>query len=83
MINRVVTTAYAADLTDLEVNEVGRDPFLIAYALAKRDERWVITNEVSKPKRQRANRHTPDVCKTLQVDCDNAFFLIRTLNFHT
>jgi len=79
----VVSTGYAPDLSDLELNKVGRDPFLIAYALAKRDERWVITNEASKPTKQRANRHIPDVCKTLHVSCDNTFFLIRTLDFHT
>lgn len=79
----MVSTGYAPDLSDLELNKVGRDPFLIAYALAKRDERWVITNEASKPTKQRANRHIPDVCKTLHVSCDNTFFLIRTLDFHT
>jgi hypothetical protein len=83
LVDRVVSTGYAANLSDLEVNELGRDPFLIAYALAKPDERWVITNEASKPKRQRSNRHIPDVCKTLHVSCDNTFFLIRTLDFHT
>ena len=83
LIDRVVSTGYAPDLSDLEVHKVGRDPFLIAYALAKRDERWVITNEAAKPAKQRANRHIPDVCKTLQVSCDNTFFLIRTLDFHT
>lgn len=83
LVDRVVTTGYAPDLTDLEVNKVGRDPFLIAYALAKRDERWVITNEASKPTKQRANRHIPDVCKTLHVSCENTFYLIRMLDFHT
>ena len=83
LVDRVVTTGYAPDLTDLEVNKVGRDPFLIAYALAKRDERWVITNEPSKPTKQRANRHIPDVCKTLHVSCENTFYLIRMLDFHT
>ena len=82
MVDRVVITGYAPNLTDLEVSKVGRDPFLIAYALAKRDERWVITNEASKPTRQRANRHIPDVCKALHVSCDNTFFLTRMLDFH-
>lgn len=83
LVNQVVSTGYAPDLSDLELNEVGRDPFLVAYALAKRNERWVITNEVSKPKRQRANRHIPDVCRQLHVHCDNTFSLIRTLDFRT
>lgn len=83
LVDQVVSTGYAPDLSDLELNEVGRDPFLIAYALAKPDERWVITNEASKPKRQRANRHIPDVCKSLHVNCENTFYLIRMLDFHT
>jgi hypothetical protein len=83
LVDQVVSSGYAPDLSDLELNKVGRDPFLIAYALAKRDERWVITNETSKPTKQRANHHIPDVCKTLHVSCDNTFFLIRTLDFHT
>lgn len=83
LVDQVVSTGYAADLSDLEVNELGRDPFLIAYGLAKPDERWVITNEASKPSKQRANRHIPDVCKTLHVNCDNTFALIRMLDFHT
>ena len=83
LVEQVVSTGYAPDLSDLELNKVGRDPFLIAYALAKRDERWVITNEAPKPTKQRANRHIPDVCKTVHVECDNTFFLIRMLDFHT
>ncbi len=83
LVDQVVSTGYAPDLSDLELNRVGRDPFLIAYALAKPGERWVITNEASKPTQQRANRHIPDVCKTLRVSCDNTFFLIRMLDFHT
>jgi hypothetical protein len=83
LVDQVVTTGYASDLSDIELNKVGRDPFLIAYALAKRDERWVITNEAAKPTKQRANRHIPDVCKTLNVECENTFYLIRMLDFHT
>lgn len=83
LVDQVVSTGYAPDLSDLELNEIGRDPFLIAYALARPSDRLVITNEASKPKRQRANRHIPDVCDTVHVQCRNTFFLIRVLNFHT
>jgi hypothetical protein len=34
LVQRVVATGYAADLTDDEVEKIGRDPFLIAYALS-------------------------------------------------
>ena len=59
----VVTEAgYAPDLSDEEVERIGRDPFLIAYALVNPAQRMVVTTEHSKPKKQRANRHIPDVC---------------------
>lgn len=83
LVQRVVTTGYANDLTDDEVIDLGYDPFLIAYALVNPDERCVITTEVSKPRKQRANRRVPDVCHSLGVACENTFFLIRELDFST
>ena len=32
---------YAADLTDQEIEQVGRDPLLIVYALSEPADRWV------------------------------------------
>lgn len=46
MVNTVVESGYADDLTDDELEEVGRDPFLIAYGLSEND-RCVVTTEVS------------------------------------
>ena len=67
LIARVTDAGYAPDLSEEEVERVGRDPFLIAYALRNRGQRTVVTTEVSKPKKQRANRHIPDVCDDLHV----------------
>src|SRR3546814_13995518 len=39
---------YAADLTDDELEAIGRDPFLIARALADPGNRCIVTTEVSK-----------------------------------
>lgn len=83
LVQRVVTTGYANDLTDDEVIELGYDPFLIAHALVNSDERRAITTEASKPSKQRANRRVPDVCHSLGVACENTFFLIRELDFST
>lgn len=83
LISTVVEEGYAADLTDDEVERLGRDPFLIAYALIRKNERCVVTTEVSRPNRQRANRHVPDVCKKLGVSCCNTFEFVRSLNFST
>ena len=81
LLSRVVEQGYAPDLTDSEIEEVGADPFIIAYALAARTNRCVVTMEASKPSRQRANRHIPDVCANFNIRCINTFQLIRDLDF--
>ncbi len=83
VVSRVVDEGYAADLTDDEVEKLGRDPFLVAYALTDRDDRCVVTTERSKPSQSRANRHLPDVCQNLGVNCIDTFAFIRSLNFRT
>jgi hypothetical protein len=47
LVQQVVTEGYAPDLHDDEVEKIGRDPFLIAYALADSANRTVVTTEVS------------------------------------
>ena len=82
-VSYATDNGYAPDLTDDEVEEIGRDPFLVAYALKDQVSRCIVTTEVSKPKRQRANRHLPDVCADLGVECCNTFEFVRALNFST
>src|SRR5258708_25913961 len=67
LVQRLVSTGYAPDLHDDEVEKIGRDPFLIQYALADSADRTVVTTEVSKPSAQRANRKVPDVCQAVGV----------------
>ena len=74
---------YAEDLTDEEITKMGRDPFLVAYALVAPAQRFVVTTEVSRPKRIRANRHIPDICRDLGVYCYNTFEFLRRLDFST
>ena len=83
LVQRVINEGYAPDLTDQGVEIIGRDPFLIAYALAAPNDRCVVTNEISKPGKQRANRKVPDVCNQMQVVWMDSFRLIRALNFST
>ncbi len=83
LLRRVVHEGYALDLTEDELEKLNEDPFLVAYVLADAEYRCVVTTEVSKPKRTRANRHLPDVCRGFKVPCCDAFALIRTLNFRT
>ena len=69
----VTNEGYAPDLTDDEIEKIGRDPFLVAYGLGNENERCIVTTETSAPKkdcrpsRRRANRHVPDVCSGLGV----------------
>ena len=83
LVQKAVDVGYAPDLTDDEIEEIGRDPFLIAYAMAKPAERCVVTVETSKPKAQRQNRKIPDVCSTLKVKSCDTFELNRALGFKT
>jgi hypothetical protein len=82
-VRAVIVTGYAADLTDEEIEIVGRDPFLISYAMRDLTGRCIVTTEVSKPKRVRANRHVPDICDDLNILWMDGFGLNRALNFST
>ena len=82
-VRYVMSNGYAPDLTDDEVEQVGKDPFIIAYARVDLQNRTVVTTEVSKPRKQRANRHIPNVCNDLGVLCCNTFELTIALDFKT
>jgi len=83
LVRRVIDEGYAPDLNDVEIEKIGRDPFLIAAALHNSSERLVVTAEVSRPKAQRANRKVPDVCDDLGVRWIDSFGLIHALDFST
>jgi hypothetical protein len=83
LVARVINEGYATDLTDDEVLQLGRDPFLIAYALDSPAERCVVTTEVSATRKQRQNRRIPDVCNTLGVSCCDTFAMTKALGFKT
>ena len=82
LVQRVVKEGYANDLTDDEIEKLGRDPFLIAYGLADAN-RCITTTEVSKPSKQRHNRHIPDVCASLKVSWCGPWDLNKHLGFKT
>lgn len=82
LVQKVIAEGYAPDLTDDEVDQIGRDPFLIAYCLAAKD-RCVVTVETSAPKKQRHKRKVPDVCRGMGANCCNPFEFNRILGFRT
>lgn len=83
LVNKITVEAYAPDLTDDEIIIIGKDPFLVSYALTNPAERCVVTVEVSAPRKQRANRRIPDVCKQFGVTCHGPFEVYRAFGFKT
>jgi hypothetical protein len=83
LVQRVLKEGYADDLTDDEAQRLGRDPFLIAYALRNIRERCIVTTEGSKPKKERANKHIPNVCENFKIKWCHSFELVRVLGFST
>ena len=82
LVRRVTIQGYAPDLTDIEIEIVGRDPFLVAHALADADNRMVVTGEVRSNK-QRQNRPIPSVCDALGVKSCDQWQFGRNLDFRT
>ena len=83
LVSRVTYGGYLPNPTDDQIVKIGRDPFLISYALRDIEGRCIVTTENSKPKAQGANRKVPDVCNTFGIRCINSFQLFRELNFGT
>ncbi|MXW16991.1 MAG: DUF4411 family protein [Gemmatimonadetes bacterium] len=83
LVRRVVEEGYASGLTEHELEKLGRDPFLIAYALVEPTRRHIVTTEVSSPKKRRANRKIPDVAMQFGITPHDVFQFTRRLDFRT
>ena len=83
LVARITYGGYVANPTDDELEKIGRDPFLLSYALKDLKNRCVVTTETSKPSRQGANRHVPDVCRDFGIHCINNFQMIKEMDFST
>lgn len=77
-----VLSRYGDNLTDDELITIGKDPFLIACALADKT-RVVVTSEKTKPAATRRNRRIPDVCNDLGLRWITPFQLNNELDFKT
>jgi hypothetical protein len=82
-LQQVLDDGYGQNLTDVDIEKIGRDPFIMAYAMASPVDRHVVSNEISRPNAQGANRKIPDICKQFGLNSCNAFGLIRQLDFKT
>ncbi len=83
LVSKAVSEGYAPDLTDDEILKLGRDPFLLAYALASPSSHCIVTTEVSKPSKRRGNRRLPDVVRDFGIESCNTFEFTRRLDFRT
>ncbi len=83
LVARITYGGYVANPTDDELKKIGRDPFLLSYALKDLENRCIVTTEASKPSRKGANRHIPNVCKDFGILCINNFQMIKEMNFST
>jgi len=83
LVARITYGGYLKNPTDEELEKIGRDPFLLSYALKDIENRCIVTTESSKPSRIGANRHIPNVCNDFNIRCINNFQMIKELNFST
>jgi hypothetical protein len=83
VLNAVLENGYGANLADTDLEKIGQDMFMVAYARTNMVERVVVTKEVSAPAKQRGNRKLPDVCNTFGVRWMTDFGLYRALGFTT
>jgi len=83
LVARITYGGYEANPTDDTLVKIGRDPFLMSYALNDLENRCIVTTETSKPTKQGANRKIPDVCNDFSIRCINNFQMFRELNFST
>ena len=83
LIRQVILEGYGSDLDDIEVEKLGRDPFLIAYAAVAPKTRVVVTSERSKPNATRGNRKIPDICTQFNIRSCNAFEFGHEMGFRT
>ena len=83
LVQTVLADGYAPDLNDIEVEQIGADPFLIAGALMDSRNRIVVTVEVSARTKTRARRRIPDVCDDLGVKWIDEHSFARDLGFST
>lgn len=79
----VTYEGYGYDLDDVDIEKIGRDSFLISYAIRDKSNRCIVTTEVSKPSKNGSNKHIPDVCNELDIIWCDPFEMYRQLDFRT
>ena len=85
LLKRITYGGYTKNPTEDDLVTMGRDPFLLSYALKEPDNRTIVTMEVSKPTKEGANRRIPDVAKEpeFKLRCIDLFQMTAELKFST
>ncbi len=65
-VRRVVAEGYAPDLTEAELVKLGRDPFLIAYALADPTRRRIVTTVSLSARKETCEPEDPRCGRTVR-----------------
>lgn len=84
LVGQVLDAGYGQDLSDIQIEKIGRDPFLISYALVDLDNVTIVTTEVSKPSTtEPSNKRVPDVCNAFGIAHLHTFRFTKALGFST
>lgn len=82
-VSQCVEIAYSTNPNDIDVEKLGRDPFLLSYAIEDANSRTIVTTEISKPSKKGVNRKLPDACESLNIQCVHSFQFFKVLQFKT
>ena len=78
LLNGYQSNDHLFDETDIQ--KIGRDVFLIAYAM-NHSSRIIVTRETSASSKKRGNREVPDACNDCGVGWTSDYELYRLLDF--
>ena len=81
-VQKILDIGYAPNLNETEIEKIGRDVFLVAYAYFSNKKRTVETCEVSTPSRKRGNTKIADACNMLGVKWTTDFEMYQLFNFN-
>ena len=82
-VQRVLELGYQGNdplFTETDIQKIGRDAFLIAYALTD-SARIIVTRETSASSKRRGNRKVPDACNDCGILWTSDYEMYRLLDF--
>ena len=82
-VQQTLEKGYAPDLNETEIEKIGPDANLVAYAYFNNKERTVVTREVLASSKTRGNTKIPNACEKLEIKWTTDFEMYRLLDFNT